>query len=130
MEIITGVERRRRWRLEDKLRILAEAEQPGMSFSEVARRHDVSRGLLQTWRRRLQDGLLAGRSVSTFVPLRIADGGRAPVIPVTPSGSMRRRGSKPSGLMEIDLGGGRLVRVDRDVDVAALRRVIEALAPR
>lgn len=130
MEIITGVERRRRWRVEDKLRILAEAEQPGMSFSEVARRHDVSRGLLRAWRRRLQDGLLAGRSVSTFVPLRIADRDRAPAIPVTPSGSMRRRGSKPAGLIEIDLGGGRLVRVDRDVDAAALRRVIGALAPR
>lgn len=29
MQIITGVERQRRWRLEDKLRIVAEAEQPG-----------------------------------------------------------------------------------------------------
>ena len=28
MEIITGVERRRRWRVEDKLRIVAEAESP------------------------------------------------------------------------------------------------------
>ncbi len=40
MEILTGVERRRRWRLEDKLRIMAEAEQPGVRFAEVARRHD------------------------------------------------------------------------------------------
>lgn len=39
MEIITGVERRRRWRDEDKLRVLAEAEQPGARVSEVARRH-------------------------------------------------------------------------------------------
>jgi transposase len=46
MEIITGIERRRRWRLEEKLRIVAEVEQPGASFAEVARRHEVSRGLL------------------------------------------------------------------------------------
>jgi hypothetical protein len=46
MEIITGVERRRRWRLEEKLRIVAEVEQPGASFADVARRHEVSRGLL------------------------------------------------------------------------------------
>lgn len=130
MEIITGVERRRRWRVEDKLRILAEAEQPGMSFSEVARRHDVSRGLLQTWRRRLQDGLLVERSVPALVPLRIADGGREPAGSVAASNSLSRRGSKRSGLMEIELGDGRLVRVDHDVDAAALRRVIEALAPR
>ena len=48
MEIITGVERRRRWRLEDKLRIVAEAERPGARFAAVARRYEVSRGLLWT----------------------------------------------------------------------------------
>jgi len=46
MEIITGVERRRRWRCEEKLRIVAEVERPGASFADVARRHEVSRGLL------------------------------------------------------------------------------------
>ena len=46
MEIITGSERRRRWRLEEKLRIVAEVERPGASFADVARRHEVSRGLL------------------------------------------------------------------------------------
>ncbi len=45
MEIITGAERRRRWRLEEKLRIVAEVEAPGASFAAVARRHEVSRGL-------------------------------------------------------------------------------------
>jgi transposase len=59
MEIITGVERRRRWRLEEKLRIVAEAEQLGASFAAVARRHEVSRGLLWTWRRQVRDGVLA-----------------------------------------------------------------------
>jgi len=130
MEIITGVERRRRWRVEDKLRILAEAEEPGMSFSEVARRHEVSRGLLQAWRRQFQDGLLAERSMPMFVPLQLANGGSTPAMSVAPGGSTPRRNSKRAGLMEIDLGGGRLVRVDRDVDAAALRRVIEALAPK
>ena len=46
MEIITGVERRRHWRLEDKLRMVAEAEQPGACFAEVARRH-ANRWLLE-----------------------------------------------------------------------------------
>ena len=46
MEIITGVERRRRWRVADKLRILAELAEPGAKFNDVARRHDLSRGLL------------------------------------------------------------------------------------
>ncbi len=56
MEIITGVERRRRWRCEEKLRIVAEVEGPGASFADVARRHEVSRGLLWNWRRQVREG--------------------------------------------------------------------------
>lgn len=51
--ILTGPERRRRWRPEDKMRILAEAFSPGACVEAVARRHDVSRGLIYTWRRKL-----------------------------------------------------------------------------
>lgn len=46
VEIITGVERRRHWRPEGKLRILAELDEPGAKFVEVARRYEVRRGLL------------------------------------------------------------------------------------
>jgi transposase-like protein len=38
MEITTGVERRRQWRDEEKLRIVAELDAPGVKFSAVARR--------------------------------------------------------------------------------------------
>ena len=58
MEIITGVERRRRWWAEDNLRIVSEAEGPCACFAEVARRHDVSRALLWTWRRRVASALV------------------------------------------------------------------------
>src|SRR5215210_293942 len=61
MEIITGVERRRRWRLEEKLRIVAETEQAGACFAEIARRYDVSRGLLWNWRSQARRGVLAPR---------------------------------------------------------------------
>ena len=57
MTVVTGPERRRRWRPEDKLRILAEAFSPGACVDEVARRHDVSRGLIYTWRRKLRRDL-------------------------------------------------------------------------
>ncbi|MBN8907793.1 MAG: transposase [Rhodospirillales bacterium] len=127
MEIITGVERRRRWRVTDKLRILAEAEQPGMSFAEVARRHEISRGLLQTWRRQFRDGLLRDGSPPTFMPVQITGPGDVPALAVLPG---PRRGVRRAGLIEIDLGSGRRIRVDRDVDADALRRVLEALAPR
>ena len=43
-------------------------------------------------------------------------------------GPGRRR--RKIGVIEIELGGGRRVRVDRDVDAEALRRVLDALGSR
>ena len=72
MEIFTGIERRRRWRLEEKLRIVAEVEEPGASFVAVARRHEVSRGLLWNWRRQVRRrGDLAPEPMPVFVPVRV-----------------------------------------------------------
>ena len=71
MEIFTGVERRRRWRVGDKLRILAELDEPGVRFNDAARRHDLSRGLLWQWR----DAHLCGQLVEdapVFLPVRVA----------------------------------------------------------
>lgn len=71
MEILAGVERRRRWRLEEKLRIIAELEQPGASFADVARRHEVSRGLLWNWRRQVRRGELVPEPMPVFTPVQI-----------------------------------------------------------
>ena len=98
MEIITGVERRRRWRLEEKLRIVAEVEQPGACFADVARRHDVSRGLLWNWRRQVRRGSLVSEAAPMFTPVQITadppppdpveiDGGPDGVFGTTSSGS-------------------------------------------
>src|SRR5947209_11058416 len=84
MEIITGIERRRRrrrrrrWRVEDKLRIVAEAEQPGACFAEVARRNEVSRGLLWNWRSQVRRGKLTGASVASFLPVQVVNEATAP----------------------------------------------------
>jgi len=42
--------------VDQKLAILAEAGQPGMSISYVARRHGISPSLLFGWRRRMSEG--------------------------------------------------------------------------
>ena len=120
MEIITGVERRRRWRAEDKLRVLAEAAQPGARTSEVARRHDISRGLLWYWRRQLRQGRLTAAHVPepVFLPLQVSDA--VPPGPCAPAGATDPR-------IEIVLPDGTLVRVGADVDTAALRRVLSVL---
>ena len=129
MEIITGVERRRRWPLRDKLRLVAEVEEPGAIFADVARRNEVSRGLLWNWRRQVRFGLLKPERSTVLVPVQITADPMSPgeVSHAPPPSS---RGSRRSGRMEIDLGSGRCIRVDRDVDADALRRVLEVLAPR
>lgn len=51
MTLITGVERRRRWSLEERAQILAAVEEPGAVVAEVARRSDVCTSLVYKWRR-------------------------------------------------------------------------------
>jgi transposase-like protein len=53
VEVITSVERRRRWSREAKLRIVAESARPDCTVSQVARAHDIVPGQLFTWRREL-----------------------------------------------------------------------------
>jgi transposase len=56
VEVFAGIQRRRRYSLDQKLAVLAEAAQPGMSISYVARRHGISPSLLFGWRRRMTEG--------------------------------------------------------------------------
>jgi transposase len=56
VEVISGVARRRRFTTEQKLAIVAETAQPGMSMSYVARRHGLSPSLVFRWRRLTSEG--------------------------------------------------------------------------
>ena len=56
IEIITGVARRRRFTTEQKLSVVNETLQPGMSISYVARRHGLSPSLVFRWRRLMSEG--------------------------------------------------------------------------
>ena len=58
MQIITGRERRRRWSVQDKLRIVGDLAEPGARVCDVAARHGVCESLVFTWRRQLRDGVL------------------------------------------------------------------------
>jgi len=69
VEVITSVQRRRRWTAEHKRTMVEEAEQPGMSISSVARKYDA------------QASKLAGMFIENFkeyagkVPARVAGAG-------------------------------------------------------
>jgi transposase len=56
VEVLASIQRRRRYSLDQKLAVLAEAAQPGMSISYIARRHGISPSLLFGWRRRMSEG--------------------------------------------------------------------------
>ena len=59
VEVITSVQRRRRWSAEEKATIVQETYAPGMSVSLVARRHGIAPNQLFTWRRLYASGALS-----------------------------------------------------------------------
>jgi transposase-like protein len=67
VEVISGVERRRRWSGEEKARITAESFVAGAHVSDVARRHAMSPGLLHHWRRLARQAGSSGDAM--FVPV-------------------------------------------------------------
>lgn len=56
VEVITSVQRRRRWSVAEKVSLVEEAMQPGMSVSYVARRAGISPSQLFAWKRRMLEG--------------------------------------------------------------------------
>jgi transposase len=129
MEIITGVERRRRWRIEEKLRIVAECERPGACLAAVARQHDVSSGLLWNWRRQARRGVLRVDLAPNFFPVQVTDE------PISRDRVQRSTSlAFPSGMpasadtqIEIMLADGTMVRAGQNVSLVTLRRVLTAL---
>jgi transposase len=59
VEVITSVQRRRRWSAEEKVAIVQETCAPGMSVSLVARRHGVAPNMVLRWRRLYSEGALS-----------------------------------------------------------------------
>lgn len=107
MEIISGTERRWRWSDEAKLRILAEADEPGARIGDVARRHDIHPGQIRLWR---QSFSYAERP-TVFLPVEITE----EVGPSQASTAVTR-----PAIVEILLRNGRCLKVPVDVDLKLL----------
>ena len=126
VEVVTRGERRRRWSDEDRARILTEAMAPGAIASHVARRFGVSSGQFYTWRKAMllrsaPVGVTPALAKADFAELRLSV---PPPKPTTPPQI------PATGMIEITLPGGAMIRVDAAVDGAALGRVLAALAGR
>jgi transposase len=136
-EIISTVERRRRWPSEEKLRIMSEALEPGAVVAAVADRNDVCRSQLYTWLRLARNDRLPGISITpqplkSFVPVRIAPPARptpadrqppSPPAPDMRPVSSRRRMS----VVEVVLSNGRMLKVDESIDPVAFARLVAVL---
>ncbi|MCK1731303.1 transposase [Bradyrhizobium sp. 142] len=131
VEVLGGVERRRRWSQDDKARIVEETLAPEAKVTEVARRNGVAASVVFTWRRQART---AERVVPCFAPVQIASAvGTGEQNSKPPSEHDRRTRQLPAawnGLIEIDLGNRRRIRVDAQVDPEALARVLDVLERR
>ena len=107
MEIMSGTERRRRWSDEAKLRILAEADEPGARIGDVARRHDIHPGQIRLWRQSFS----YADQPTVFLPVEITQevGACQPTTAAT----------KPV-IVEILLRNGRRLKVPADVELKLL----------
>jgi len=111
-----SVGKRRRWSEALKRQIVAESKEPGASVSVVARRHDVNANQVFTWRRELLAPEQPEEDTG-LVPVEIAP---------EPSSRPRRRRVDRAGLIEIELGGVRVL-IRGEVAPRTLRQVIELL---
>src|ERR1700722_8072287 len=122
IEVITGVERRRKWSAQEKVAIVAESLAEGAVISEVARRHGLSPQQLFGWRSRLRDAVKgsvpASDATPAFVPA-IVEGEPPPsaALALPAAVAMSAAGVAPAPI-EIVLGGV-IVRVRGEADPRA-----------
>ena len=120
--VLAGPERRRRWTLAEKGRIVEESLAPEASVVEVARRHDIHPNLLHLWRRQARTGSLA--------PVRraehaAADEVRFAAVAVAPD---ERVLTAPPGVIEVEFASGARLRITGAVDAATASAAIAAVA--
>ena len=115
VEVITSVERRRRWSRAEKERIVAAAIEPGAVASEVARAAGIDTSQLFRWRRQLCG---PAPSAAVFSPVAITSAADAVSTMATPvTGSA----------IEVELATGGRMRITGPVDRSTVAALIKAL---
>jgi transposase len=112
IEVITSVERRRRWSAAEKERLVSASLEPNASVSVVAREAGIQPSQLYGWRRQL---LRRSQPGVSFAAVRIA-AGPAPA------------GLPAAGLIEVEFANGSRMRISGAVDPATLTTTIATLA--
>jgi len=107
VQLISGVERRRRWGEDQKREIVKAAFAPGCTVSEVARKEDLCNSIIYKWRRELQR----------------ADNGFTPVI--VKANEAASCGNQ--GVIEVALGNGTQLRIPSTIPADLAASVVKAL---
>ena len=127
-ESVGGPRTRRRWSVQEKLQIVLETLEPGVSVPVVARRHSVNANQLFIWRGQHRRGELVahpdGDRPARLLPVEI----RPPTAEETELGDRGESEPEPVGCMEIQFPGGRRVTVRGRVDAKVLEVLIRELS--
>jgi transposase len=110
VEVITSVERRRRWSAAEKQQLVAASLEPGANVSALAREAGIDPGQLYGWRRQLR-----GRQDTGFAPVQIA-------AEVGPPDLVGR------GAIEIEFISGARMRITGTVASGTVTAAVAALA--
>jgi len=112
IEVITSVERRRRWSRAEKERLVAASVERGATVSAVARAAGIHPGQLYGWRRQLLQRL---QPTARFAAVQIA-------------GEPARVAPPAAGLIEVEFANGSRMRISGAVDPATLGATVAVLA--
>jgi transposase len=126
VEVITSVQRRRRWSRAEKERIVAAAMEPGAVASEVARAAGIHTSQLFRWRQQLCERT---RIPAVFNPVAVVPEAAAASSPSPPL--LERAGSaspEAPGVIEIEFATGGRMRISGRVAVSTVSALMKALA--
>ena len=129
IDIRIGVERRRKWSREDRLRIVQESLVKGALIVDVAKRNEISQSLIYEWRKQALAGLLDGFHQVRVVPdtnaaLPAIETHRSAVV----DAKVDQASPEPArGRIELTLPDGTVLRVDDDDASSALRTILASL---
>src|SRR5260370_39074369 len=119
VEVLGGVERRRRWSRDDKMRIIEETLAPGAVVTEIARRHGIATSLVFTWRRRARLATVASAGPRPVPGRGAPAAGEGGGSVEAPGGIPAPEGRGPVGSWP---GGGKRVSGEGKVDALAVGR--------
>ena len=119
LEVITSVQRRRRWSRAEKERIVAAALEPGVVASEVAREAGIHVSQLFRWRQELCKKMPAPVAFNSVAVAAVPEAA-APSLPA-PS-------TEQAGMVEIEFATGGRMRITGSVDTSTVSALIRALA--